>query len=78
MYKRIVLKLSGEALSGTRDFGLDADKVAEIAGEVVEVPAIAGSNMNIPPAPTVKLDPVGRASGRVTISVPAATNVPPV
>jgi len=40
MYKRIVLKLSGEALAGTRGFGLDADKVAEITGELVEVHAL--------------------------------------
>jgi uridylate kinase len=37
MYKRIVLKLSGEALSGTRGFGLDAGKVAETAAEVAEI-----------------------------------------
>jgi uridylate kinase len=36
MYKRIVLKLSGEVLAGPRGFGLDADKVAEITGEIVE------------------------------------------
>jgi uridylate kinase len=29
MYKRIVLKLSGEVLAGPRGFGLDAGKVAE-------------------------------------------------
>jgi uridylate kinase len=40
MYKRIVLKLSGEALAGTRGFGLEADKVAEIAGELAEVHAL--------------------------------------
>jgi uridylate kinase len=40
MYKRIVLKLSGEVLAGARGFGLDADKVAEITGEVVEVHAL--------------------------------------
>src|ERR1019366_1769358 len=40
MYKRIVLKLSGEALAGSRGFGLDADKVAEIAGEVADVHAL--------------------------------------
>ena len=40
MYKRIVLKLSGEALAGSRGFGLDADKVAEITGEVAEVHAL--------------------------------------
>ena len=40
MYKRIVLKLSGEALAGERGFGLDADKVAEITGELAEVHAL--------------------------------------
>jgi uridylate kinase len=40
MYKRIVLKLSGEALAGERGFGLDADKVAEIAGELAEIHAL--------------------------------------
>jgi uridylate kinase len=37
MYKRIVLKLSGEALAGARGFGLDAEKVSEIAGELADV-----------------------------------------
>jgi uridylate kinase len=40
MFKRIVLKLSGEALAGVRGFGLDAEKVAEIAGELVDVHAL--------------------------------------
>ena len=40
MYKRIVLKLSGEALAGPRGFGLDAEKVAEITGELAEVHAL--------------------------------------
>ena len=40
MYKRIVLKLSGEALAGHRGFGIDADKVAEITGEIAEVNAL--------------------------------------
>ena len=40
MYKRIVLKLSGEVLAGPRGFGLDADKIAEITGEIVEVHAL--------------------------------------
>jgi uridylate kinase len=35
MYKRIVLKLSGEALAGERGFGLDADKWPEITGEIL-------------------------------------------
>ena len=40
MYKRIVLKLSGEVLAGPRGFGLDADKVSEITSEIVEVHAL--------------------------------------
>ncbi|MGA3263556.1 MAG: UMP kinase [Terracidiphilus sp.] len=40
MYKRIVLKISGEALAGERGFGLDADKVAGIADELVEIHAL--------------------------------------
>jgi uridylate kinase len=37
MYKRIVLKLSGEVLAGPRGFGLDAEKVAAIAEEIADV-----------------------------------------
>ena len=40
MYKRIVLKLSGEALAGSRGFGLDAEKVAKITGELAEIHAM--------------------------------------
>ena len=40
MYKRIVLKLSCEVLAGPRGFGLDAGKVAEITGELVDVHAL--------------------------------------
>jgi len=40
MYKRIVLKLSGEALAGERGFGLDAVKVAEITSELAEIHAM--------------------------------------
>lgn len=40
MYKRIVLKLSGEALAGPRGFGIDADKVAQITAELTEVNAL--------------------------------------
>ena len=37
MYKRIVLKLSGEALAGQNKFGLDAAKVAAITDEIADV-----------------------------------------
>src|SRR6202008_3478545 len=40
MYKRIILKLSGEALAGPKGFGLDSDKVAEITAELAEVHAM--------------------------------------
>ncbi len=37
IYKRIVLKLSGEALQGNRGFGIDADIVASIAQQIKDV-----------------------------------------
>ena len=40
MYKRIVLKLSGEVLAGPRGFGLDADKVTAITDEIVDIHAL--------------------------------------
>jgi len=39
-YKRILLKLSGEALAADKGFGVDNDKVAEIAAEIAEVKAL--------------------------------------
>jgi uridylate kinase len=36
-YKRILLKLSGEALAAGQGFGVDNDRVHEIAGEIAEV-----------------------------------------
>src|SRR5450755_4561489 len=38
-YKRILLKLSGEALAGTATFGIDADRVRSLAREVADVVA---------------------------------------
>ena len=37
MYKRVLLKLSGEALSGTKGHGIDFDRVLEICNEIKEV-----------------------------------------
>ncbi len=37
MYKRVVLKLSGEALAAGRGFGVDGTRIHEIAGEIAEV-----------------------------------------
>lgn len=39
-YKRVLLKLSGEALMGDRPAGIDLDVVNLIAGEIVEVVAL--------------------------------------
>jgi uridylate kinase len=36
-FRRILLKLSGEALMGSAGFGIDADAVSTVAGEVQEV-----------------------------------------
>lgn len=36
-YKRILLKLSGEALMGKRQYGIDPDRLAEYAAEIKEV-----------------------------------------
>ena len=38
-YKRVLLKLSGEALMGNRDFGLDTETVARIAADIGDVVA---------------------------------------
>jgi uridylate kinase len=36
-YRRILLKLSGEALSGPQDFGIDPARAEDIASRVAEV-----------------------------------------
>ena len=38
-YKRILLKLSGEALAGSASFGIDADRVRSLAREIADVVA---------------------------------------
>ncbi len=37
LYKRVLLKLSGEALAADRGFGVDSDRIHEIAAEIREV-----------------------------------------
>jgi uridylate kinase len=39
-YKRVLLKVSGEALMGPREFGLDTDTVAAIAADIGDVVAL--------------------------------------
>jgi uridylate kinase len=36
-FHRLLLKLSGEALMGEQDYGLDPDRISALAGEIVEV-----------------------------------------
>ena len=38
-YKRILLKLSGEALMGTKQFGIDHDRLSQYASEIKEISA---------------------------------------
>jgi uridylate kinase len=38
-FKRVLLKLSGEALSGDRDFGIDQERIESLADEISEVHA---------------------------------------
>ena len=45
-YKRILLKLSGEVLAGGAAFGINADRVKELAGEVADV-AAAGVQIGV-------------------------------
>jgi uridylate kinase len=40
VYKRILLKLSGEALAGAATFGIDADRAKALAREVADVAAV--------------------------------------
>ena len=37
LYRRVLLKISGEALMGDRGFGLDPDTVSRVAGEIASV-----------------------------------------
>ena len=36
-FSRVILKLSGEALSGDREFGIDQERIESLAGEIVSV-----------------------------------------
>ncbi len=40
VYKRIILKMSGEALSGDKGFGIDPDRAEEIAEKIKQVHAL--------------------------------------
>src|SRR5437588_13023751 len=40
VFKRVLLKLSGEALAAGQGFGVDVHRVGEIAGEIADVHAL--------------------------------------
>ena len=40
VYKRVLLKLSGEGLAGTEQFGISADALRRLAGEIREIHAL--------------------------------------
>jgi len=46
-YKRILLKLSGEALLGEEDYGIDPNMIHRIAGIAVEIGEVAQANIEI-------------------------------
>lgn len=39
-YKRVLLKISGEALMGDREFGLDTDTINAVANEIIQAQAL--------------------------------------
>ena len=67
---------SNSSVPGSGTAATSADETAT-AVLTPGVPLTDGSKMNVPPAPTVKFDPPGRAPLLFTISVPASTFVPP-
>ena len=55
IYKRVLLKLSGEALMGEQGYGIDPEVIARIAGEVkdvrelgVEIAIVVGGRKHLP------------------------------
>jgi len=57
---------------------VDGSGTGDIVDAPAGAPAIDGSKMKVPLAPTVKLVPLGKAVLEVAISIPALTFVPPV
>ena len=37
VYKRVLLKLSGEALVGTKEYGIDDSFISDLASQLVEI-----------------------------------------
>ena len=68
-YKRVLLKISGEALMGAQDYGMEPAMVARIAGEVKSVHALGGQGATADAGRGIGLDqflekrPEGRLAG---------------
>ena len=78
VFKRVLLKLSGEALMGPAEFGLDAETIDTLARELVDVHStglelalvIGGGNVyRGMKAPAAGMD---RATGEVLVAVLAS------
>jgi uridylate kinase len=67
-YKRVLLKLSGEALMADQDYGIDADMLARVAGEVAEV-----VNMGIEVALVIGGGNIFRGAGLVQSGIDRVT-----
>ena len=50
-YKRVLLKVSGEALMGRREFGLDTETMGRIAADVNDVVQAGVPSSQTPPQP---------------------------
>jgi uridylate kinase len=62
-FRRVLLKLSGEALMGEREFGLERDRIAEIAREIVEIHAEGLELAIVPGAGNIYRGMAGAAEG---------------
>ncbi len=68
IYKRVLLKLSGEALMGDLDYGIDANMLARVAAEVAEV-----VNMGIEVALVIGGGNIFRGAGLVQSGIDRVT-----
>src|SRR3989449_6624261 len=81
-YKRILLKLSGEALMGDDSFGINRATIERIVGEIAQVAAlgleiavvIGGGNIFCGVGPAAAGE--GSGTGEYHRKVPAHTNAP--
>jgi uridylate kinase len=68
VYKRVLLKLSGEALMGNLDYGIDAEMLKRVASEVAEV-----ANMGVEVALVIGGGNIFRGAGLVKSGIDRVT-----